>query len=91
MSHETNFYQFGTGGDLECIFGPLEPCDGPFVEIEMSGLKLAHLMYRAGAFASVGEAKRNGWDRQVPRGYNEFRVGKNKHRVCIWWPEEVAK
>lgn len=38
---------------------------------------MAHLLHKAGAFKSVGDAKRNGWNKPVPFGFSMTRVGKN--------------
>lgn len=52
------------------------------------GETMAHLMFRTGKFRSVGEARRNGWGREIPSGWNVFTVGKGKNRidVFIWNP-----
>lgn len=50
---------------------------------------MAHLLVRLGKFKSVGEAKRNGWDKPVPFGWTEISIGKNQNKVhlFIWNPE----
>lgn len=40
---------------------------------------LAHIFHEAGCFASVGEAKRNGWNRPPTPG--EYRVGRKRFVV----------
>ena len=49
---------------------------------------MAHLLAKVGKFKSVGEAKRNGWDKPIPTGWSEFTIGKAKNRVdiFIWNP-----
>ena len=37
----------------------------------------------AGAFPSVSQARKNGWDRPVPFGFSEFKVGKRKRCIFI--------
>lgn len=44
---------------------------------------LAHLVAKAGAFKSGGDARRNGWDKPIPPGFSEFTVGKRKIQVTI--------
>jgi hypothetical protein len=44
---------------------------------------LAHLVSAAGAFQSVGEAKRNGWNKPIPAGYSHYVIGKRKIEVAI--------
>jgi len=52
---------------------------------------LAHLLARIGKFKSVGDAKRNGWDKPIPSGWVEFTVGKGMNRidVFIWNPQHT--
>lgn len=49
---------------------------------------MAHLLARLGKFKSVGEARRNGWDRPIPSGWHEFKIGKgaNMLELYIWNP-----
>lgn len=42
---------------------------------------MAHIMFHAGIFKSISQARKNGWDKPIPNGFNEFIVGKKKHRV----------
>lgn len=51
-------------------------------------LTMAHLLCRLGKFKSVGEAKRNGWDKPIPTGWFECSIGKGKNRMdlFIWNP-----
>ena len=42
---------------------------------------LAHVMKKAGLFPSVGQAKKNGWDKPIEKG--SWTVGKNKTKVVI--------
>lgn len=44
---------------------------------------MAHLMHRAGVFASTGDARRNGWARPIPRGFSQFVVGKRKISITV--------
>lgn len=50
---------------------------------------MAHLLARCGKFKSVGEAKRNGWDKPIPTGWFHQRIGKgsNMLELYIWNPE----
>lgn len=49
---------------------------------------MAHLLAKIGKFSSIKDAKRNGWDRQIPVGWSEFTIGKGINRVdiFIWNP-----
>lgn len=44
---------------------------------------MAHLMHRAGLFASISDARRNGWARTIPNGFTQFTVGKRKISVSV--------
>lgn len=84
MSNDFNFHSCDTSErDIELLFGPMEPHDGPFIELEDHWL-LAHVMHAAGVFKSVGEAKRNGWDKPVPKGWSQFTVTKRKVGVFVF-------
>ena len=52
---------------------------------------LAHLMFRAGLFPSVGQARNNGWNKPIPLGFSMFTIGKAKSVVCVLnqHPDEV--
>ena len=39
---------------------------------------LAHVMHLAGVFPSVSIARKNGWNKPIPKGVSEFTVGKSK-------------
>jgi len=49
---------------------------------------MAHLLARLGKFQSVGEGKRNGWDKPIPTGWNHIMIGKAAKRwdIYIWNP-----
>lgn len=55
--------------------GPVAP---PMVvkAADFEGKTMAHVMAQVGIFKSVGEARRNGWDKPVTTGV--FKVGKNR-------------
>lgn len=42
---------------------------------------MAHVMKEAGLFPSIGQARKNGWDKPITTG--EWTVGKNKIKVVI--------
>lgn len=44
---------------------------------------MAHLMLRAGAFDSVGNARRNGWNKPIPPGFSHLIVTKRKISVAV--------
>lgn len=44
---------------------------------------LAHIMHRAGIFPSVGQARKNGWNKEIPIGFSEFKVGKKQTEIFV--------
>ena len=44
---------------------------------------LAHLIQKAGLFPSVSQAKKNGWDKPIPKGFSHFVVGKKKFNIYV--------
>ncbi len=82
MKHEINFIN-ATKEDIESFLGPIENDDGPFVTIEPEWVTLAHLMHHAKLFNSVGDARRNGWNKPIPKGFSKFVVGKKKMSVFV--------
>jgi hypothetical protein len=68
--------------DLETRPGPI------FTAPE--GWRMAHVLKALGAFQSVGEAKRNGWDKPLEEGMRDHvvRVRKIRGNVCTFRPPE---
>lgn len=52
------------------------------------GWRMAHILKALGSFASVGDAKRNGWDKEVPEGVTDHicRIRKVKGAVLTFRP-----
>ena len=52
------------------------------------GWRMAHVLKALGAFASVGEAKRNGWDKEIPEGVTDHvcRIRKVKGAILTFRP-----
>ena len=44
---------------------------------------MAHLIAFAGVFPSVGQARKNGWNKEIPKGFSEFVIGKNKTKITV--------
>lgn len=62
------------------IFFDNEAC----VEIKDFQKTLAQLLGESKIFSSTSEAKRNGWDKEIPKGFSQFIVGKKKHKITIF-------
>lgn len=56
-------------------------------------ISMAHLLARLGKFQSVGDAKRNGWDKPIPTGWNHIIIGKAAKRwdIYIWNPTHTLQ
>lgn len=82
MSVEFNFvHERVSEEDLENLLGPFEEKDGPLVKFDDSWT-MAHIMHSAGIFKSVTEARKNGWNMPVPKGFSHHVVTKRK--INIW-------
>ncbi len=46
-------------------------------------LLLAHFVAQAGIFPSVTQARKNGWNKEVPKGFSQFVIGKMKSMITI--------
>lgn len=75
-----------TPRDLETLFGPIVEAD-LFLTVE-PGQRWAPILKFAGVFPSVGEAKRNGWDKEISVGFDMFRVGKLKRLFASLYVKE---
>jgi len=81
MVGEFNFFSSSDENDKDLFFGPLE--GEKFINIEEKDI-MAHLMTKAGIFKSVSDARRNGWDKPIPKGFTDLRIGKKKTRITIF-------
>ena len=77
---EINFFKSPDESDKDLFFGPLD--DEEFVTIG-EGWIMAHVLHAAEIFPSVGQARKNGWDKPIPSGFTDFRTGKLKIRITI--------
>jgi hypothetical protein len=73
-------------GDAEMMFGDENGKDtDPTALFDPANETMAHLMVQAGAFSSLTQARKNGWDKPIPDGWSEAKVGKHT-RIWIWNP-----
>lgn len=53
-------------------------------------ISACHIVFNLGMFSSIGQAKKNGWNFEIPNGINYFHVnidspfGKIKKPICIY-------
>jgi hypothetical protein len=67
--------------DIDLFLGPLEPDkDGPIITFD-EHWSMANVMHAAGIFKSVGEARRNGWGKPIPDGFQHLIVTKRKINI----------
>ena len=68
--------------DKELFFGPLLETD-TFIDLEPTD-RWCHILARVGLFPSVGQAKKNGWDKEIASGWSEEIVGKKKTKIFVF-------
>lgn len=66
--------------DKELFFGPLSEED-EFLSFEDQNF--GNLLAQLGLFPSAGQAKKNGWNKDIPEGFTDLEVGKLKTRIVI--------
>ncbi len=80
--HEFNFIAESVSDfDAEMFMGPFDDTDGPIIRFP-SSWTMAHIMHEVGIFKSVTEARKNGWDKPIDRGFQHLVVTKRK--IHIW-------
>lgn len=67
--------------DRELFLGPTFDFE-QFHTVE-SGFQYPQLLGKFGFFKSNGDARRNGWDKEIPEGYSEHTIGKLKKKLYI--------
>lgn len=68
-----------TESDKLLFFGSNESFE--FIEDHWT---MAHIMHHAGFFKSISQAKKNGWNKPIPHGFNIFTVGKKRNQIFIF-------
>jgi len=68
--------------DPELFFGPIEETDSFIILDERS--RWPEVMVACGIFKSKGDARRNGWNKDIPLGFTEIpKIGKLRHKIFI--------
>lgn len=67
--------------DRNSFFGPLKEDDE--FQVYESSITFADLLVKNKFFTSKGDARRNGWNKDVPAGFTDLFVGKFKRRLTI--------
>jgi hypothetical protein len=82
---EFNFIDSKVPQDIvETLMGPFEEDDGEIIPLNQEFSTMAHIMARAGFFRSVGEARKNGWNKPIPSGFSKLVVGKGDRMKVIF-------
>jgi len=68
---------FVTEKDIELMFSGEIVCKMP------ENIRFPVVMRLCGVFKSNNEARRNGWDKDIPEGFSEWVVGKKAIRITI--------
>ena len=68
--------------DKKLFFGPLEEWD-KFMKIEFN-FRFPQLMRQLGIFPSTSQAMKQGWDKDIPNGYSEWKIGSGKNLKRIY-------
>ena len=81
---DIDFVRKGTSKkDIDLFLGPINN-DQEIIEFELNDkLTIAHFMAQANIFPSISEARRNGWNKPIPSGFNHFIVGKKRKSLTI--------
>ena len=85
MATEFNFASNDVADDwIEQLFGPREINDPQIQRYDRElWHSMAHIVHAAGLFPSLSQAKKNGWDKPIPRGYSEHTIGKLRRKIYI--------
>lgn len=73
--------------DIDLFFGPLVDDlieDDIFVVFDPDKWIMAHLLHHVGIFKSITQARKNGWDKPIPKGFNFFDVGKKAKKQTFY-------
>lgn len=76
---DVNFIRTTRETDLKLFFDNEEA-----IQLEEHQTTLAHLLAEAKILKSVSEGRRNGWNKPIPKGFNQFVVGKLKGMITIF-------
>lgn len=71
----------------ELFFGPLDEetiDENVFVIFDPDKWIMAHLLHHVGIFKSVTQARKNGWDKPIPKGFRFFPVGSKAKKQTFY-------
>ena len=72
-----------TDEDKSLFFGVMGEND-IFVDFDPDKWIMAHLLHHVGIFKSITQARKNGWDKPIPEGFNFFKVGSKAKKQTFY-------
>ena len=72
-----------TEKDIELFFGKVEN-DDIFIFFDPDKWVMAHFLYHVGIFKSITQARKNGWNKPIPSGFNFYTVGKKAKKQTFY-------
>lgn len=69
--------------DIELFLGPVDKEQEQIFFEDKEGLTLAHFLAEAKIFPSISQAKKNNWDKNIPKGFSQFIIGKKRSMITI--------
>jgi hypothetical protein len=77
-----------TPRDIVCLFGDMEGNTESVFVMVTDCLDWSEIAVHCGFFPSKGQARKNGWEGPVPRGFGQRRFGKQGKGVWFFNPGE---
>jgi hypothetical protein len=72
--------------DIEYLFGDLQGNNEPVIRMDVDCLDWAEIAVHCGFFPSKGQARKNGWEGKVPRGFGQRKFGKQGKGIWYYNP-----
>ena len=73
--------------DIVCLFGDMAGNAEPVVVINTDCLDWSDVAVQCGFFPSKSQARKNGWEGAVPRGFGQRKFGNKGKGVWFFNPE----
>lgn len=81
VMNEFNFVRNIEEKDKDLFFGPLKNED-VFIEIQ-DNWTMANIVVYTENFTSLSQARKNGFNKEIPFGFTDIFVGKKRKRITI--------
>ena len=75
--------------DISTVYGDMDGnVEGTVITL-VNNIPMYVLLRDLGIFKSSSQARKSGWDFNIPEGFTEYpKIGKLRHQVTIWNPTE---